>query len=239
MFELNESFGGKINKQSLSEQTADQLRAEIQRQKLTVGSELPGEIKIAESLGVSRSVVREALRVLAAEGMIELRNGKKPIVSHMNSEVIGRFLSHGLASAQITTQEVSEYRILVESALARLAALRRNDSQIVEMKQCVEEMAENQRDLEKFADADLKLHLIIAQAANNTIFNVLQESASNLIHDGITHGNNANADFIKPSEVVEMHRAIVAAIEAGDPTEAEAAMKRSFQYFVTAEDFKL
>ena len=99
----------------------------IREGKLRVGDPIPSEAEIAEDLGVSRTVVREALRALAALGVVALGNGRRARVGTINNDVLGLVLDHAVHTDQVSIQQIYDVRRTIEMRTVSLAALRRLD----------------------------------------------------------------------------------------------------------------
>src|SRR5678816_2250187 len=95
---------------SLVHAAIEAVSSHIRDHRLRVGDTLPGETEFARTLGVSRTVVREAFGALAALRLVEVGNGRRPRVGALDGSVIGTSLDHAVATAQITTAEVWDVR---------------------------------------------------------------------------------------------------------------------------------
>ena len=105
----------------LAYKVAEIIRAYIADQKLSAGDKLPSEREFAERMGVSRNIVREALRALELSGVIEKRQGKGAFVRAFDPTLLARHMSFGLASDQPARQQLLEARVALESAVVSLA----------------------------------------------------------------------------------------------------------------------
>ncbi|UZK67693.1 FadR/GntR family transcriptional regulator [Sphingomonas sp. M1-B02] len=133
------------------------------------GSQLPTEGVFVEILGVSRTVIREAVARLAAEGLVEARQGKGLFVSDT-----ARYQAF-----QVTRDEVEnlsdviqllELRLCVETEMAALAAERRSELDLMNMRQQLKILAESEVGLEDSVKADVEFHSVIARASKNTYY---------------------------------------------------------------------
>ena len=89
--------------------------------------QLPSESELVEQLGVSRSVVRDAMDVLSARGLVEVRQGAGTVVTAPTSQAYGQAILVLLQRAEVTVREIAEARELIETEIAGFAALRRTD----------------------------------------------------------------------------------------------------------------
>src|SRR5262245_42807138 len=156
----------KLNRTTLVEQVAQNLVDFIENTSLEPGDTLPSTTKLADNFGVSRPVVREALKYLEAKGMIEITNGKKPMVKPITTELLLGFFDRIVKVEHKALREFMEIRQGLEIQCARLAAQRHTPEQLAAMKQVVLTMRENLHDAGAFIELDVELHLLIAQASH-------------------------------------------------------------------------
>ncbi len=205
----------------LVSKVTDWLREEIISGRLAVGSRLPSEGKLAEQMGVSRNVVREAMRNLRSQGLIEISQGRSPHVKESDSETAVIALESLLRDADNKLLHLTEARSALEAAIAVLACRRRTDSDLRELRNCLEQlMAEKERPRQM--EYDYQFHRHLAAACGNPVFTFLLEALSGLIRrsqqttypkDGLAHA-------------VEGHKAILAAVAARDEGLAGEEMRR-------------
>ncbi len=213
---------------SLTRRTAEALRLRIIEGSLRSGEQLPTEKELAAEFRVSRTVVREAVAGLRADGMVEARHGVGVFVIGKGSRIPEAPADRGDLFANVSVLDVLELRMAVEVHAAGLAAVRRSWSQEERIWNCAEQMrlaAEVGRLTE---DLDLAFHRSIAEAANNPAFVAFFE------HLG-PHAipSNALARRVESSRVSEQYLArcqsehfiIHDAIVASDPMAARAAME--------------
>lgn len=215
-----------MSNQRLYVKVATDIIEQVRQQQIRVGERIPPERKLAEELGVSRTVVREAMVYLELVGIAEIRQGS-------GVYVIGDEPSHLMCELpEVTPYEVTEARRALEPQLAALAAEKASTSLLAELAQCVALMEASQRfsrpDLRKSAsvDADRQFHRLIALASDNPL--LIQYHADLMQHHMRgTMWERLNILADEPAEKgvwIDDHRAIFAAIEAGDPERAAQAM---------------
>ncbi len=189
------------------------LRDAIESGVVRVGDRLPSEQALAARYGVSRTVVREVLRVLETQGLTVTRTGRGTFVAAAEP---ARELTFGEYSAA----HLMEARPHIEVASAGLAAVRRTEEQIG-LLQDLQERMEAEQNPQSWVELDSELHAAIAAASGNPVFgDVLEHIRSALVHQSsvinLTPGRRVRSD----SE----HRAIIAAIARGSVAEAEDSM---------------
>lgn len=199
----------------LVNQTLASLRLLIEE--LPYGARLPSESQLAEELGVGRSTVREAVRVLAHLGLVEARQGSGTYVCEPVPSDLQRRMHEARAD------EVFEARSELESAIARLAAARRSAKHLKDMKGSLQRCrrAAAAGDVEAFLAADNDFHTAVVVAAGNS---VLADIYSDL---RASHAIVASviAPYVDLGQAVTLHDAVLDAINAKDPDAADAATR--------------
>lgn len=196
------------------------------------GRILPGDAELIEQFGVSRTVLREALKTLAAKGLVEARArvGTRVLPrsrwNMFDSDVLLWHLDSGISFDFIAS--LAEIRMAIEPDAAALAAERRTDAQAKELMSWLDRMAEKDRSAEEFARNDVGFHRVVAQASGNpfmvSLSNVVEIAlmASFTISSPVEGG----AAFEK---AVRLHRNIAEAIVAADAELARVAMRQAIQ----------
>ena len=128
---------GKLIKKTLVEQAVEQVQAYILVQKLTPGDVLPSEMRFTEILGVSRPVVREALRTLAGRGVLTIANGRNAVVSPVSATMLIQFFERATQLNGVAVVELLEVRLGIEVQSAMLAASRRTASDITALRDAI------------------------------------------------------------------------------------------------------
>ncbi|MGW7350227.1 FadR/GntR family transcriptional regulator [Streptomyces sp. NPDC054784] len=140
---------------------------------LRVGDRLPPERELVELLGVSRAAVREALRVLEAQGVLRSRVGTGPasgsVISAMPSEGLTQFLRLHMALANFPLPDVVEARATLERSSARLAAERATDDDLARIEEPLLRMDDPALTREEFNDCDTAFHVAVAEAGGNRL----------------------------------------------------------------------
>lgn len=161
---------GKLERTSLAEQAVQSLLQHIENEKLGPGTALPSEARLGEMLGVSRTVVREALRTLKGLGVVEIANGKNPVVRRdLDASALGIYFSRALQVLENSTEDLMDVRASLECRAAALAAKRRQPAQMERMLTLVIQMQSELRQPTVYASLDTELHLEIARASGNLL----------------------------------------------------------------------
>jgi DNA-binding GntR family transcriptional regulator len=186
----------------------DALRAAILDGEFAAGQRLV-EIDLCERFGCSRFAVRAAIPVLASEGLVELQR-------HRGARVRVIPLAEAI--------EITEVRRLLEGLTAARAAERATPAQVAELQQIIQEMrvAVAAAELLRYSDANARLHgLVRAIAAHQTATGIIERLRAQLVRHQFALALVPG----RPAVSLDQHERIVAAIAAGDPAAAEAAMR--------------
>ncbi len=188
---------------------------------LRPGERLPPERKLAEALGVGRTVIREALKSLTILGIVEARQGDGNYLRATESGFLPHVIEWGLLLGVKKTRDLVEARRIIETGIARLAAERRDKKVVSDLKAILKKM-KKAKTPEAFIEADIAFHLRLAQAAGNETLLQIMESTWSLLQVWISRVVRATANL---AQVVEQHEVLFAAIEAGDGDAAARAME--------------
>jgi GntR family transcriptional repressor for pyruvate dehydrogenase complex len=201
------------------EEILDQLEQAILAGELAVGDKLPPERELAARLGVSRTSVREAVRVLEAFGLVEVRRGAQHGVTlreepgNAFADVL-RFL---VALRHLTADTVLGFRLVLQVWAAGCAAERRDDQLLDPLRAIVQQMEAEPLDPSRFRSADVDFHSALVRAGQNElatlIFEAIRHSIEQMILDALVR--EADWDSLRASLTRE-HRGILDAIESGD-----------------------
>jgi GntR family transcriptional repressor for pyruvate dehydrogenase complex len=197
------------------------LRAMMASGRLQAGQRFPIETELCAELGVSRSSLREAVRMLAALGVVEVRQGSGTYVSPLRAAdiVSSLTLTVGLLPLE-GLLEIYELRRVLEGHAAGQAAARRPDALIEEMETLLTEL-ESSTDPEVTAELDHRFHLMFAAAAGNPTLAALLEVFRSRSRNYQIFNSTSGEEIKRVSDAG--HRAIATAIGARDPAAAATA----------------
>jgi GntR family transcriptional repressor for pyruvate dehydrogenase complex len=210
-----------VKKSAIAEEIASRILSLIRERELRAGERLPPERELAAMLGVSRPSLREALRALSIMNVIEMRQGDGTYVTSLEPGLLSEPLDFIFSIDDSTFLQLFEARKVVEVGIVALAAERITDEQIAALEDCLARSEETLHDHQAFLEADLALHELITQAADNPFLQRFMSSISRL---GLASRSRTVRIPDVPEETVHAHRAIVAAVTAHDPQAAQAAM---------------
>jgi GntR family transcriptional regulator, transcriptional repressor for pyruvate dehydrogenase complex len=214
---------------------ADELRAEITSGRLQPGERLPPEPELCVRTGVSRSTVREALRLLASQHLIVTTRGVTggSFVAHPDAEQLSEALSTGLTlltnSAGVGLADLLELRRAVEVPAAGLAAARRTDAHLAEVAAALFDPALD--DVDVMLQAHTLFHSAVAKATGNPLFELVTRP---LYH--VSYGEELVENL--PDGYWERidtdHRDLLECLRRADPEAATAAARRHLDYIAAA-----
>jgi DNA-binding FadR family transcriptional regulator len=205
-----------IKRLQLVDEVLEQLKSRIVSGEFEVGDKLPAETVLIEELGVGRTTLREAIRVLEHAGLLSVRHGSGTYVRSKDDEGL---LTSRLRQARVL--EVLEVRRALELEMIRMAAGHRSDSVVAGLRQALGRMQRSfkQQDERGFLEADIDVYRNLAAATRNSIFVEVYESFSDAVRLALTHVIAIPGTM---QTCLATHRSLVDAISAHDPDGAVA-----------------
>ena len=204
---------------SLVDEVCLQLSSRIRSEHADGEGWLPPERTLAEQLGVSRPVVREATKRLELQGMLEIRHGSGIKMVNRLHAPLNRAVTLLLPNEIERLRQLTETRLILEPSLARLAAARMNARNRKQLRAIHQRLiaAETSEDA---IPADMDFHRAIADFSGNAILHLLLDSLADLHRSSLARGY----ERVSTSNAVAQHEEILAALEARDGDAAARAM---------------
>ncbi|MCA3749103.1 MAG: FadR family transcriptional regulator [Rubrobacter sp.] len=207
------------DKRALSERVISQIADAVIQGELKPGQRLPTERELAEQFGVSRTVVRDAIKTLSGRGMLRVRQGAGIFVATSEERMERELGLLPLEGAGL--RDLFEVRKVLEAQAAEWAAQRRSAHHVERLRRILREAREHQDELAVLSERDARFHVGVAEASQNlvlvrvmlTLLDLL--AASRLRSLGIPG---------RPQLSLEQHARVLEAIEQRDPHEARRAM---------------
>ena len=222
---MDQSTTNSVQTQSVVERVVAVFQEKIFSGELADGSSFPAERSIVDSMGVSRPVAREAIKILAGKGLLEVIPRHRPIVRRPDAKtVIGSLggLVGYLIGQSGGTRQIFEIRIVVEAALARQAALSATRQDIVRLRAALEANNEAIPDSDRFYETDQAFHAALYAIPDNPIYPAIHEAFNDWLApkwDQMPRLPDRNLTNYKS------HSAILEAILDRDPDKAEDALR--------------
>lgn len=160
------------------ERVVEQIESALRRGELRAGERLPSERELMRLFQVSRSTIREALRVLESDGMLRLRQGdpQGAELLPLGPDSLRRPMVKLARSGGISFEDLLQFRILLDGATSYLAARLHDDEQIAEMEGALDHLRASAGASQKaWSEADFAFHDAIARASGNPLFQVCSE----------------------------------------------------------------
>ncbi|HET8867067.1 MAG TPA: FCD domain-containing protein [Agrococcus sp.] len=221
---------------SRTHDAVDQLLDAIIDGSLTAGEQLPPEGQLAVEFGVSRLTMREAVRLLQAQGVIVQVPGSRhriaPVSAWTGMDAVVRH-ARSAGQRRRSSIELLEVRMMIETGAAQLAAERRTDEHLAALEDALQRMIVHHEaaDVDAFVEADLEYHDIVMRAADNRILIAAMLPLTTMLAE--TRGETSSVPEIRVHAIDE-HRTVLDAIRSGDAVTARDAMTGHMQQ--TRED---
>jgi len=218
-------FSSIGNKELLSKKVASKIEEAIRNKKIAQGDKLPTELELCAQFNVSRTAIREALRMLSAKGLISIQKGKgifvmPPSSDHVISSMKYYLFANGHVDDPLT---VLEARLIIEPTIAEYAAIYHDDNDIIALQENYEDMKKN-TDRDRHAHLDLEFHHLIAESTKNPIMPLILNPIHSLMPK-IKSKIMVAVPNAKEAALV-WHLKILEAIKSSDPALAREMMKQ-------------
>ncbi len=211
-----------VSRKSIYEDIVLQIRGMIDRGELVRGDRLPPERRLAELFSVSRNTVREAIRALSEQGMVESRQGAGTFVSDSEPEDFAVSLAGAIMRMQPELRDIFEVRKLIEPEIAAMAARNASPDLITRMEAVITEQARQVKAGETGRAYDQKLHGLLAEASGNQVLRAMVAA----LHDDFSDSRAEGLQSPKRQKAsLAAHRRIVEAVKGGHVMQAERAMR--------------
>lgn len=206
----------------LSDRVADDLMTMIAIEKSFLpGDKLPNENELSESLQISRTTLREAIRVLVVNGVLEIKRGKGTYVKE-NMDIKSLASLGSLAEAKMNAKDLYEMRLIFEPEAAYYAALRASDAEInriLDLGRHIEQKIYNHEDR---TEVEQNFHKSIVRATHNAFMEKLMPVIYQAIGKGVILSTEKE---LAVNNTINDHRMIMAFMEQRNPEGARSAMK--------------
>jgi GntR family transcriptional regulator, transcriptional repressor for pyruvate dehydrogenase complex len=204
---------------------ADDLRETILGGGYPVGAPLPTERELAERAGVSRSSVREALRILETEGLIATRPGRNggPSARRPTAQTLERQLTTFIRGHELQPGDLSEALLAIEPGVARLAAMNRTDEDLERLRELIERFVTSPDRSERL-QLNAELRVAVADASHNELLRAVMAGLSEAIH--VASSSEAFAVPGVTELAAASYEGILQALVERDPDAAERRVRR-------------
>ncbi len=203
----------------LAEQIADKIKDYIIHHDLKSGEKIPTEHELVETMGVGRSTIREAVKILASRNILDVRHGAGTFVAPnmgISDDPLGFMF---IKDKQKLTRDLLEIRMIIEPPIAALAAKNATEEDIVELEQLYHEVEALILSGKPYIEEDVRFHQKIAEASKNLVVPNLTPLISQAVDLFTTR-----TSYALTKETLVTHRDVMEAIKIGDSTWAQDAM---------------
>jgi len=208
------------------------LEPQILSGELSPGDSLLPERDLSGKLGVSRSVVREALGRLASLGLVERRQGSGTRVAAPSSRPVTLGYHRLFQSGSFSLEEMTVVRLPLEKTIARLAAEHRSEEHLQAMERHQGVLADLSQGQQAHARAELGFHTMLAEASGNQLFQMVLEPLHHLRIEA--HREHYSHEEMRRAHAE--HEVILDAVRRQDTAGAEEAMERHLGKFLASDD---
>lgn len=198
-----------------------QLERAILAGEFAPGDQLPSEREISAKVGVSRSVVREALGRLASLGLVQSVHGSGTRVAAPSGRQVADGFGRLLRLGDVRLDQLAEVRLPLEVAIASLAAAHRTEEHLARLRRTQNVLGNGRRSLEAHVKADMDFHGTLAEATGNPLFALLLAPIQELLIES----RRRTLGRYGAARAHDHHARILEAVAAGDPEAAARAMR--------------
>ena len=212
-----------VKRVSTVERIVENIITLIKTRSLRMGDKLPSERQLCEIIGVSRPILREALKALQVMNIIDIRQGAGAYVKRLEPEDVVEHLDIVFHLDSSLYRDLYEARRVLETAVAGMAALNISDSEIEAVAENVRQAAIHINDERKFLECDLELHEMIMKAGGNRIIPVFMQSINKL---SLLLRQQSNTNPHIRQNTIRDHELIIHALKNHNPEETSRAMEQ-------------
>lgn len=203
-----------LSRDTLTRQATDTLRRFILAEGLVAGAQLPSERELSESLSVSRNIVREALSMLVAEGLIVKQPGRGIFVTDFDRAAVAPQIAVSVDYTGRNAAALSEARAAVELGAAGLIVRRISEAQIGRLEELNRTLEENLRQRRSTIKEDIEFHKVLLEATQNQV--LIGMLPLLIEHFRLSVHHQPSAIFHNPDRIVAEHRRIIEALRSRD-----------------------
>lgn len=211
-----------VSKISLYERIADLLEERILSEGYEYEKKLPSEQALAEQYSVSRTVIREALKLLKERGLVDSRNGMGSYVTKPEAENLADVIYRMAVLDKISYDEIYGVRKILEIAACRMAAAVVENDQLARMREYLEKLKDRTISVKERRELDYDFHAAIAEASGNRLLGIMVRTTRDVFISVIEKGIFTEGGI---EDAILRHERIMQALVNHDPAAAEKAMQ--------------
>lgn len=215
-----------LARESFPEIIANKLEEMIIEEKFVAEQKLPSEQALADQFGVSRPVVREAMKILKARGLIIQKNGEGTFVHEPDSGLITDTINRIIHLKNIDVEDIYEVRINLELLAVSQAVIKADDQGFDELQGINDDLARNKDNIEKRVQGDIQFHRKIAELSGNMLLEMFVESMAVLITQITKYTLERN---IGNEGGISDHQALIEALRSRNMAEAKKMIRQHLE----------
>jgi GntR family transcriptional repressor for pyruvate dehydrogenase complex len=219
---MSTSVAYKLEKVNYYEQIADILETSILNGSLVKEGKLPSETELAGQFNVSRTIIRESLKLLKERGLVQMKTGDGSYITRPEASTVSGLLNRFIKLDKISDEDIYVIRHTLESTAARIAAEKASDAELDNIEALITESEIYKNEIDRRVRLDCDFHVAVAKASKNVLLAVFIESISDVLYKVIRRGVLIPG---KNEDGIIRHRKILAALRMHDPKLAETAMR--------------
>lgn len=228
-----QNFLRPINNTSIVQRVIDRMTKAMIHKELRPGDKIPTESELAESFGVGRNSVREAIKILVSYGVLEIRRPEGTFVTSGFSNVMIDPLLYGIILNDTESLEsLKELREWVDIGVLHLAIKRADKNDIARLEEKFAEMkaAFKENDIEKIFETDNNFHSALDSAAHNDLFSKISSLIRTLTGDIRMRTIKSMSKLKKLKELENAHKKLLDAVKKNKPENSEELVTGSYFY---------
>ncbi len=213
----------RFEKVTLRDTIAEKLEEMILNEELKVGSKIPSELELAESFGVSRNILREALNILKERGIISGKAGDGTYVVRPEPVILTRMVGRLVQLSDLSYENIFDLRLSLEVLSAGLAAVHATEEDLMILDEIITDMKRSMLDSSKYSEVVFHFHLAVAAASKNPLIPSIMEPLQTALLEIFTGGYIEERG--SKAELVDEHERILVLIRNKDRDGVERLMK--------------
>ena len=208
-----------LNKSTLYEVIADSLEQSILKYNGD-SVKLPTEYEMAEQFGVSRTVIREALKILRERGLVKTKVGDGAYTTKPDNKYMEKALLRLIRSNNYTDENITDVRLILECEAAKLAFMNRNEAFVRKLEENLEEMIHMKNSRLERVRLDITFHQIIAEQSGNALLSLFIQSINDVLFDYILRRIDSRPEG--NLDGIVWHEKIIGGFKEGNPESVSA-----------------
>lgn len=224
---MKSDSNGETN--TLTRSSVEAIKQYIYSNKLRVGDQLPSESEFCKKLEVSRTVMREAFKILEATRIIDSGSGRRARVASVDGSNLFSIVNHGVRTEQFTMLQIWDMRRVIETRSVELACVHRSEEEADQLLALADEMGKCEQDIERLMDLDIEFHNSIAGCSRNPLCSAMVASLTSLMKETTPIVWRSRDKNVSHERILDWHMEIARAVKARDVDKAILSISDHFE----------